>query len=168
MSQPLITSEISDEALRLKEMMDGILERVESVFQSYNVPLPSRRYWNIGQPPVDCAQVVVSFMGMYLGSPGDEIAQPQRCNVPRSATVAISISREVPVVGQNGRPPAANKIQESSHGSVIDAWVLMESLRAFYMCDDTGYGLGIVATLEIGDPEGGFQTAILSLVMAVP
>lgn len=168
MAQPLVTSEFTDEALRLKTMMDGILERVESVFQSYNVPLPNRRYWNIGQPPVDCDQVVVSFLGMYLGSPGDEISQPQRCNVPRSATVAVSISREIPVVGQNGRPPAGNKIQESSEISVVDAWVLMESIREFDMWDDTGYGLGVIATLEIGEPEGGFVTTVLTLVMAVP
>jgi len=168
MAQPLVTSEFTEEALRLKTMMDGILERVESVFQSYNVPLPNRRYWNIGQPPVDCDQVVVSFLGMYLGSPGDEISQPQRCNVPRSATIAISISREIPVVGQNGRPPAGAKIQESSEVSVVDAWVLMESIREFDMWDDTGYGLGVIATLEIGEPEGGFVTTVLTLVMAVP
>jgi hypothetical protein len=168
MAQPLVTANFTEEALRLKVMMDGILERVESVFQSYNVPLPNRRYWNIGQPPVDCDQVVVSFMGMYLGSPGDEVAQPQRCNVPRSATVAISISREIPTVGQNGRPPSGTKIQESSEISVVDAWILMESLREFDMWDDTGYGLGIVATLEIGEPEGGFVTSVLNVVMAVP
>jgi hypothetical protein len=168
MSQPLITSEISDEALRLKEMMDGILERVESVFQSYNVPLPSRRYWNIGQPPVDCAQVVVSFMGMYLGSPGDEIAQPQRCNVPRSATIAIHISREVAVVGVNGRPPSPEKIQQTSARSTIDSWVLMQTVREFDMWDGTGYGLGVVATLDASGPEGGFQTVTLNVTMAVP
>jgi hypothetical protein len=71
-------------------------------------------------------------------------------------------------VGQSGRPPSGTKIQESSEISVVDAWILMESLREFDMWDDTGYGLGIVATLEIGEPEGVFVTSVLNVVMAVP
>lgn len=159
---------VSSDALHLKNMLDGIMSRVESVYQSYNVPLPNRRYWMMGQPAIDCEQVVVSFMQMYLGSPGDEVTQPQRCNVPRSATIAISISREVPVVGQNGRPPSADKIEQSSHMSAIDSWVLMETIREFDMWDDTGYGLGVIATLDVAPPEGGFQTTVMNITMAVP
>ncbi len=159
---------IDPDGLRLKNMLDGVLERVENVFQSYNVPLPNRRYWTIGEPIVDCEQVVVSFMQMYLGTPGDEAQQPQRCNVPRSVSIVISISREVPVVGQNGRPPTPQKITEGSHLATVDAWVLMEAIREFDMWDDSGYGLGVIATLEISGAEGGFQTVGLQLTMAVP
>ena len=158
----------TEDANRLTAMMDGVLERVETVFQSYNVPLPNRRYWMIGTPALDCDQVVVSFIQMYLGSPGAEVSQPQRCNVPRSATIMIQISRPVPTVGQNGRPPSADKIQQHSALSTTDAWVLMEALREFDMWDDTGIGLGVIATLEITGPEGGFQTVGLQLTMAVP
>ena len=158
----------TDEAMHLTDMMDGILERVESVFQSYNVNLPSRRYWMIGEPAIDCEQVVVSFNQMYLGSPGDEASQPQRCNVPRSATVTIYVSREVATVGVNGRPPSPEKIQQTSSRSTVDAWVLMETVREFDMWDGTGYGLGVVANLEISGPDGGFQTVGLQVTMAVP
>ena len=158
----------TEDANRLTAMMDGVLERVETVFQSYNVPLPNRRYWMIGTPALDCDQVVVSFIQMYLGSPGAEVSQPQRCNVPRSATIMIQISRPVPTVGPNGRPPSPEKIQQNSALSTTDAWVLMEALREFDMWDDTGYGLGVIATLEITGPEGGFQTVGLQLTMAVP
>lgn len=161
-------SGFSEDAMRLKEMLDGILARVENVFQSYNVPLPSRRYWMTGMPAIDCEQVVVSFMQLYLGPPGAEVSQPQRCNVPRSATIAIHISRQIASGGMNGRPPAAEKIQESSHMSAIDSWVLMETVKEFDMWDDTGYGLGVVATLDMNGPEGGFQTVSLNLTMAVP
>jgi hypothetical protein len=98
--------DFSEDALNLKYMMDGILERVETVFQSYNVPLPQRRYWTMGNPAIDCDQVVVSFSQMYLGSPGDQVSTPQRCNVPRTAIVNISIALEIPTVGMNGRPPS--------------------------------------------------------------
>ena len=167
-SLPIIVADAQEDAFPLKNMMDGLLERVESVFQSYNVTLPSRRYWIMGTPALDCEQVVVSFIQMYLGPPGDEASTPQRCTVPRSAVVSISISRQVPVVGQNGRPPAADKIEEASYISAIDAWVLMESVREFDMWDDSGYGLGVIATVESSGPEGGLQTVSMQLTLAVP
>ena len=159
---------VSEDALNLTSMLSGIVERVESVFSSYSVTLPNRRYWTMGQPVVDCDQLVVSFVQMYLGTPGQELSLPQKCNVPRSATVLISIARQVPVVGANGRPPTAEKIEASSAQTAIDAWVLMESIRQFDMWDDTGYGPGVIATLEVSPPEGGFQLATLQLTMVVP
>lgn len=159
---------MSDEALRLKNMLDGVLERVENVYQSFNVPLPNRRYWMIGEPALDCEQVVIAFDQLYLGTPGDEIAQPNRCNVPRSATFRILIAREVAIVGVNGRPPSGDKIQQTSVMPTVDAWILMETVREFDMWDETGYGLGVVASLEIAGPEGGFNTVGLRLTMAVP
>ena len=53
---------VSEDALNLKEFLEGVLERVESIFQSYNVELPKRRYWNMGTPAVDCEQLVVSYL----------------------------------------------------------------------------------------------------------
>jgi hypothetical protein len=158
----------TDDAMNLTDMMDGVLDRVEAVFQSYNISLPNRRYWMIGMPAIDCEQVVVSFLQLYLGPPGAEVSQPQRCNVPRSATIAIHISREVAVVGVNGRPPSPEKIQQTSARSTIDSWVLMQTVREFDMWDGTGYGLGVVATLDASGPEGGFQTVTLNVTMAVP
>ena len=158
----------TDDAMNLTDMMDGVLDRVEAVFQSYNINLPNRRYWMIGMPAIDCEQVVVSFLQLYLGPPGAEVSQPQRCNVPKSATIAIHISREVAVVGVNGRPPSPEKIQQTSARSTIDSWVLMQTVREFDMWDGTGYGLGVVATLDASGPEGGFQTVTLNVTMAVP
>jgi hypothetical protein len=159
---------VLEDATHLRDMMDGILERVESAFQSYNVGLPNRRYWSIGQPAIDCEQVVVSFIQMYLGAPGDEATTPQRCHVPRSAVVAISIARAVPIVGQNGRPPSQESIQRASSVSAIDAWVLMDAVKLFDMWDQSGYGLGVIATVEITPPEGGFQSVTMNLTLAVP
>ena len=161
-------SGVLEDATNLRDMMDGILERVESVFQSYNVELPQRRYWTIGQPAIDCEQVVLSFIQMYLGAPGDEATTPQRCNVPRSAVVTISIARAVPIVGVNGRPPSPDKIQQAASVSAIDAWVLMDAVRLFDQWDGSGYGVGVIATVDITPPEGGFQTVNMNLTLAVP
>jgi hypothetical protein len=167
MSAAVNIGDISEDALNLRDMMNGVLERVESVFQSYNVPLPQRRYWTMGTPAIDCEQLVVAFNQMYLGSPGDQVSEPQRCNVPRTAILTISIAREVPTVGMNGRPPTAEKIQQGAEISAIDAWVLMSSMKSFDMWDGV-FGLGIIATLEAADIEGGFQVVSLELTLAVP
>ena len=167
-SQELDLTGVSEDAVHLRDMMEGVLERVQNVFQSYNVELPRRRYWTMAQPAVDCEQLVVFFQQMYLGAPGAEVGEPQRCHVPRSATVAISISRATPIVGQNGRPPAPEKIEEASEVMAIDAWVLMDSINQLDQWDETGYGVGVVATLDVSAPEGGFQTTTMVVTMAVP
>ena len=72
------------------------------------------------------------------------------------------------VVGQNGRPPSAEKIELASSVSAIDAWVLMESLNLFDQWDDGSYGLGVIATVDVSEPEGGFQIVNMDLTLAVP
>jgi len=167
-SQELDLTGVSEDAVNLRDMMAGVLERVQSVFQSYNVELPRRRYWTMATPAVDCEQLVIYFQQMYLGSPGAEVGEPQRCHVPRSATITISISRETPIVQQNGRPPAPERIEQASEVMAIDSWVLMESINQLDQWDDTGYGVGVVATLDVTPPEGGFQTTTMLVTMAVP
>jgi hypothetical protein len=159
---------VLEDATNLRDMLSGVLERVESIFQSYNVSLPQKRYWMMGEPAIDCEQVVVSFLQMYLGPPGAQVGEPQRCHVPRSATLNISISRETPVVGQNGRPPTQEKIQQSAEILAIDSWVLMQSVNLLDQWDATGYGIGVVATLDVSGPEGGFHTTTMAVTMAVP
>lgn len=159
---------VSEDATNLRDMMQGVLERVETVFQSYNVNLPQRRYWTMGQPAIDCEQLVVAFQQMYLGTPGAQVSEPQRCHVPRSATLTIQIARATPIVGQNGRPPSAEKIQIAGETLAYDSWVLMESINLLDQWDETGYGIGVIATLETAAPEGGFQTTTMTVTMAVP
>lgn len=159
---------VSDDALDLKELLEGVLERVATIFQSYNVPLPARQYWSMGQPAIDCEQLVVSFIQMYLGPPGDQASTPQRCNMPRTAVMTISLAREVPVVSQNGRPPDATKIQQASEISAVDAWVLMQSTNLLDMWEEGGYGVGVIATVDAPSSEGGFQVVNMQITMAIP
>jgi hypothetical protein len=149
-------------------MMQGVLERVQSVFQSYNVELPARQYWMMGQPAIDCEQLVVSFQQLFLGPPGAQVGEPQRCHVPRSATITIEISRATPITQQNGRPPSPDRIEAASGILAIDSWVLMETINQLDQWDDTGYGVGVIATLDVSPPEGGFQTTSMTITMAVP
>lgn len=160
---------ISSDAKALANHLGEVLERVVNIYNSYDMPVPDRRYWTMGTPVVDCEQIVVSFVQMYVGSPGDEATMPRRCNDPSSATIQVSVSRKVPVVGPNGRAPSAEDIQLYSNLQAYDAWVLLHSARDLDSWETAGgYGLGVIATVETTEPEGGFQTTVLTLTSAVP
>jgi hypothetical protein len=161
-------SGVTDNAKALSELMSIVLEKVETVYDSYNMPLPSRRYWTFGQPVVDCEQVVVSFIQMYLGPPGGEIAEPRRCNDPRTAILEVAVSREVPVAQPNGAPPTADAITNGNVASAYDAWILMDSAAQLDAWETSGFGLGVIATIQATGPEGGFQTIVLTLTLAIP
>ncbi len=167
-SQELDLTGVSEDAVNLRDMMQGVLERVQSVFQSYNVELPARQYWMMGQPAIDCEQLVIVFQQLYLGPPGAQVGEPQRCHVPRSATITIALSRATAITQQNGRPPSPERIEAASEVLAIDSWVLMESVNQLDQWDETGYGVGVIATLDVSPPEGGFQTTSMTITMAVP
>jgi hypothetical protein len=82
--------------------------------------------------------------------------------------MTVTISRAIPTVGQNGRPPTADKINEAARVSAIDAYVLMQALNALDVWDEGGFGVGVIATADIPEPEGGFQSVNLQLTMAIP
>ena len=161
-------SEVSEEAKNLALMLDDMLERVVNIYNSYSMPVPERRYWTLGSPAVDCEQLVISFIQMYIGSPGDEASQPRKCRDPRSATIQIQVSRKVPTVGVGGRPPSAESIENSSILQAYDAWVLLDAAADLDSWDQGGYGLGIIATVDVSEPQGGFQTTSMTLTSAVP
>lgn len=161
-------SNVSEDALNLVNMMDGVLDRVVTTFQSYNVPLPDRQYWAVGQSVIDCEQLTVTLINGYLGPPGSQQSLPQRCNVPRTVVLLITIARAIPVVSLNGRPPTADKIREAAQISAIDAWVLLQSVNLLDQWDNTSYGVGVIGTIETPPPEGGFQMITMQLVIAVP
>jgi hypothetical protein len=164
-------SGVSNDAKHLASFLQSILDKVVSVYDSYDMPLPERRYYTFGAPAVDCEQIAVSFLQMYIGTPGDEATAPRRCTDPRSATLLISVSRAVPITQANGNPPRPADIQAASEVSALDAWILMESNKEF---DSSwgglqgGLGLGVIATVDVDPPEGGFQTTRMTLTIAVP
>jgi hypothetical protein len=161
-------SGVSAGALNLKNLMDGVLEKTIEVFEEYNVPLPSRRFWTVGEPAIDCEQLVISFIQTYLGLPGNQASEPQRCQSPRSVVLTISISREIPVVGVNGKAPTGDKIEEASRIAVVDAWMFMELINKLDQWEPGEFGLGVIATADSSGFDGGFQTTAMQLTMVVP
>jgi hypothetical protein len=159
---------VSANALNLKNLMDGVLEKTVEVFEEYNVPLPSRQFWTVGEPAIDCEQLVVSFIQTYLGLPGNQASEPQRCQSLRSVVLTISISREIPVVGVNGKAPTGDKIEEASRIAVVDAWMFMELINKLDQWEPGEFGLGVIATADSSGFDGGFQTTAMQLTMVVP
>lgn len=158
--------DIETEAMRLRDNMNRVLETVVSVFESYNVPLPSRRYWTFGIPAVDCEQVVVSFVQTYLGRPGDQASEPRNCNEPRSFVVSISISRKQ-TLNKNGNPPTAEQIIADGEWQAVDTWTLMEAIQQFDTWNGYGRGLGVIATTMAEQPQGGYYTTTMQLTLGV-
>ena len=170
MGRLIDVSTVDSRALNLKTLLDKVLEKVVEVYEEYNVPLPSRQFWTMGEPAIDCEQLVVSFIQVYLGRPGDEASEPQRCQMPRSAVLTISISREIPVVGVNVKAPTGEKIQEASEIAAVDAWMFMELINKLdqWKEEEGDFGLGVIATADSTGFDGGFQTTAMQLTIAVP
>jgi hypothetical protein len=168
MAMDIDLNAISPDAKALASFLQEILDRVIRVYESFSMPIPDRRYWTLGEPAVDCEQLVVAFIQMYLGAPGDEATEPKRCQDPRSATVHVRVSRKVPVVGPGGKAPSPDAIQDYSQLVAYDAWCLMDSAANLDAWSDNFPGLGVISTVEVDAPEGGYHTTILTLTAAIP
>jgi hypothetical protein len=161
-------STVDSRALHLKDFLDAVLAKVVDTYEEYHIDLPSRRFWTMGEPAIDCEQLCVSFIQMYLGLPGDQASQPQRCTQPRTAVLSISVSRQIPVVGNNGKAPTGEKIQEGSEIAAVDCYLFMELIRKLDQWEENEYGMGVIATVEAGNPEGGYETVRMQVSMVVP
>lgn len=164
-----IDSDRAYEARSLVRMLDKLLVDLVAGFENYGITLPGRRYWTLGTPAADCEQVVISLVQTYIGPPGDEATSPQRCDAARSATVTIQVIRCVPVISPRGAAPTPDQIQTASEALAVDLWVTLDLISALDQWDSMGGpGLGVIATGEAGEPQGGFQGVTVTLTMAVP
>jgi hypothetical protein len=132
-------STVDSRALHLKDFLDAVLAKVVATYEEYN-----------------------------LGLPGDQASQPQRCTQPRTAVLSIAVSRQIPVVGNNGKAPTGEKIQEGSEIAAVDCYLFMELMRKLDQWEENEYGMGVIATVEAGNPEGGFETVRMQVSMVVP
>lgn len=157
------------ESRSLVTMLDDILERVAAGYTQAGVLLPERQYWTLSTPAVDCEQLVVTFIQAYMGGPGDQAMLPQPCTAPRSAAVDIQIARCVPTMGARGRAPEAASIQAAAEQLAVDAYLLIDIAAELETWDRTGMpGLGVIATVDVTEPAGGYQSVTLHLTSAIP
>lgn len=154
--------------LNLKTMLDGVLAKTVAVFEQYDVPLPTRRLWQMGEPFVEHEQLCVCLMQVYLGLPGDEASRPVRGTSTRTAVLSIQMSRATPLT-TDGSAPAAADIQAAAAISAVDAYVFLELLPRLDQWDEDGtFGMGVIATVEAPTVEGGFETLKMQVTMVIP
>jgi hypothetical protein len=145
----------------LWKLAEKILATVVAIYARNGIDLPERRYIALATPAQDCEQVTVSWQQAYIGPPGDEASTPQRCEAPRSAVYQVVITRCIPVVDDRNRAPAPKDISEASAVLMRDAWLLLDSVK------ETDDYLGVIATVEAGEAQGGLQSVMLTLTLGV-
>lgn len=160
---------VSSDALSLKNLLDGVLQHIVDRFDHHNVPLPNKRYWKFGAPVVDCEQLVLSVVQSYIGLPGQPASEPMRCNSPRSVVFRAVLVRCVPEPDARGNEPTAQKQQEYAAISAVDAWTLLDAVAYLDVWDGLGnFGMGVMGTIDVEDPQGGFQPVVATFTMAIP
>lgn len=158
--------QIDDEAFHIIKATHLILENLEGVYQSYNIPLPSQRFVTIGDTPTqDCEQAVVSYMQTYLGAPGDDAQAPQSCVGPLSMVVNVTITRKQSL-GPKGIPSSAQKSNDANW-AMLDSYVIMNNLKELDPFGDTP-NPSVIATASILGPAGGYFTTSVQLTVMVP
>jgi hypothetical protein len=160
---------VSTASASLKVLMDEALDRIVGRFNYHNVPLPTKQYWMVGQPVIDCEQLVLSVGQLYIGSPGDQANDPMRSNSPRSVVFRVTLARAVPSVDGRGHSPTTEKIQAGSEILAVDAWTLLDAVAFLDQWEAYGgFGLGVIATVDVDEPSGGIQSITSTFTMAIP
>lgn len=160
--------ELVEEARSLVRLLDGTLARVQTIYQTAGIALPDRQYWTLGTPVWDCEQLVISFIQAYFGPPGDEATRPQSCEGPRSAALTVQVVRCIPTVGRRGGAPSAEQIQSMSEQLAIDAYLLLDLAPQLDQWDPGYPGMGVIATVDSAEAQGGYQGVTLSITTVIP
>lgn len=162
---PISKYPILPEALYIRDLLQRTLDRTVEIYDSYNVPLPTRRYWCLGQAAEDCAQVTVVFLSATLGLPGAQQQEPMNCTGPKFATIQVNVTRDIPQ-GPNGNPATPEKLQEASNWMAIDAALLIDNLQQYAT---TAFGApgSALATVTTPAPNGFLQTTTLTLTVGM-
>lgn len=151
----------------LSEMLFTALESVKSTFEQAHVQLPDRQYIAWGGVAVDCEQVTAQLIQVYPGNPGGDPNQPQRCDGPRTAVIAVQIFRCAPTpTGARAVAPSPGRLNDSAQELARDAWLLLDSAHVF---DAAGsWSSGLIADVSPVEPQGGYVGTTLTLTALVP
>ena len=160
---------VSSDALSLKVLMDGVLERLIEQYDRHNTPLPIKRYWKVGAPVIDCEQLVLSVDSATVGLVANPLPQAYRGSAPRTTTFRAYVARQIPMPDAKGNEPSAAKQQEGSEILAVDMWVLLDAIRYLDAWDaSAAFGLGVSCNVQFEEPQGGYQVITATYTMAIP
>lgn len=164
---PVSKYPVQPEAFHLRNLLQRLLEQTEAIYEAAGVPLPSRRYWCLGQAAEDCDQLTVVFQNMNLGTPGEQQQEPMNCHGPKFATVQINVTRNMVNSETSTTPPREDRIIAASEWMAIDAWLLMDNLKVYDVTSLGTPGAGVMATVTTPPPSGNVQTTTLTLTIGL-
>lgn len=141
----------------LMSMSQEILLRLRNLAAGAGISLPDRQLVHMSTVPVDCEQVVVAFGG-WVGDPA--AAGMTVClNFRWCAQVGIAICRCTPATpSRTASAPPVDKMNAAAQIASDDAELLIELAMSF---GEVGADL----TLSTPEPEGGFQTVLLTVTL---
>lgn len=160
-----------DESAGVVVLLHDILAAVQACYASAGVELPERQIVAASPQPVDCDQLVVSFGQMYLGFPGDEAQQPVPCDTAMTVVAEVALARCVArptTMRGTMKPPTPLALANSAELVLRDAFLLLSCGRFMDFWDPLGPSMGVIATVDVGEPTGGYQTTTLSITGALP
>lgn len=152
----------------LRDFADLLLETVEARFTTAGVVLPERRFTHTGEIAFDCPQLVVSFIRIFNGQPGAEIAGSIPCAMFRSAEFQVLLTRCVPIFDEAGEPPTPEELSSAANEIAVDAYVLFNGLvEAYREGVFSACGNLAIGSVEAVGPDGGAGGVVCTVTVQV-
>lgn len=146
------------------DLMQRVLDSIVIKFEQEEIELPERRYLSVGEVAHDCEQLTISFIQMYLGPPGQQAEAPSQCHDPRTAVIQVELTRTMPPNESRSSGPSPNAMNERTHDRTTDAWLLMDASLEAFQNEFTG----VLTDVSVTNPQGGYQSVVLNLVVGIP
>jgi hypothetical protein len=144
-------------------VLDTIVEKFNEL-SAYVEPLPSRQVITVGSVSVDSPTLAIMYGGTRIGLPGNEAAQPANGDALRTVTFNIELWRRTQTSSASGLRPAGDSVI-TNHAFITmqDSHVLLEAAGE---CDPRQ--AGVVASVDVYEPQGDMQGVSMMLQIAIP
>lgn len=149
------------------EIAENLLNTINEVFSSNQVPLPSRQYIAVGPENTvayDCEQLTITFKNVADGLAYNDMPRMLSCQQMESGIFYVELVRCLPGMTTSGRsvlPPEPEALSETAKGMMRDAKLFREVVKIvkeeFYTTDQPMY------SITFSEPQGDYQSVQLSI-----
>lgn len=151
---------------RVARYGDVVMEKVISTFEVAGVSLPSRKFFTVGAPVYDCEELVITFDSLAKGFPGGAGEEPANCDMPSTVSFSVHLVRCFPI-GNGSVPPSAQELTANADGLMVDAWLLLAAIDELNRDPLLGVA-GMIYSVSVGEPQGGFVGVVAQVQAVVP
>lgn len=144
-------------------VLDRIREKYVELAE-YAEALPERQVITVGSVSVDSPVLAIMYGGTSIGLPGNDFTQPMGTDALHTVTFNIELHRQTQTSSASGLYPAPDDtITKRAFVTMQDSYVLLQAARS---CDPRG--VGVVASVEVFEPQGDMQGVSMLLQIAIP